>query len=72
MLEELLSEFFLPPVRALRIGDTTHDLQMASNASMSALAVAYGAHPADLLDSMSPLARLHSVKELGEWLYQYA
>jgi phosphoglycolate phosphatase len=54
------------------IGDTTHDLQMASNAGVSALAVAYGAHPADLLDSMSPLARLHSVKELGEWLCKNA
>jgi len=72
MLEELLSEFFLPPERALMIGDTTHDLQMASNAGVSALAVAYGAHPADLLDSMSPLARLHSVKELGEWLCKNA
>ena len=72
MLEELLSEFYLPRERALMIGDTTHDLQMAANAGVSALAVAYGAHPADLLDSMSPLARLHSVEELGEWLSRNA
>lgn len=68
MLEELLSEFFVPPARALMIGDTTHDVQMASNAGVSALAVDYGAHPADLLDAMNPLARLRSVEELGNWL----
>ncbi len=72
MLKELLSEFFLPPDRALMIGDTTHDLQMASNAGVAALAVSYGAHPADVLDSMNPLARLHSVEELGNWLHRNA
>lgn len=68
MLEELLSEFLVPPERALMIGDTTHDLQMASNAGVSALAVAYGAHPAEALDALNPLARLQSVEELADWL----
>ena len=60
MLEELLSSsFFLQS--ALMIG-THARLQMASNASVSALAVATVRIPADLLDSMVPLARLHSVR----------
>ena len=68
MLEELLSEFLVSPERALMIGDTTHDLQMASNAGVRALAVAYGAHPAEVLDVLNPLARVQSVKELADWL----
>ncbi|MFT3849941.1 MAG: HAD-IA family hydrolase [Propionivibrio sp.] len=72
MLEELQSEFLVPPARTLMIGDTTHDLQMASNAGVSALAVDYGAHPAEALDAMNPLARLQSVKELADWLRMHA
>ena len=36
------------------IGDTTHDLQMAKNAGVASLAVAYGAHPAESLDALEP------------------
>lgn len=68
MLEELMAVFAVEPSRTLMIGDTTHDLQMANNAGVAALAVAYGAHPPEALDSCSPLARLDSVMELREWL----
>ena len=50
------------------IGDTTHDLQMAINAEVDSLAVCYGAHPADALHSLNPLACLSSADELDEWL----
>ena len=72
MLLELLDEFSLPAQRALMIGDTTHDLQMAINAGVPGLAVAYGAHPAEALDALAPLARLHSVAELTQWLRRHA
>ncbi|MDQ5881037.1 MAG: phosphoglycolate phosphatase [Pseudomonadota bacterium] len=68
MLEELMTAFAVEPAQTLMIGDTTHDLQMANNAGVASLAVAYGAHPPEALDSCSPLARLHSVMELREWL----
>ena len=68
MLEELMAEFNVSPERALMIGDTTHDLQMAINAGVAGLAVAYGAHSAGVLDSLSPLARVHNIVELGAWL----
>lgn len=68
MLEELLSEFCVPSQRALMIGDTTHDLQMAANAGVPALAVAYGAHSYDVLDALSPLGRFDSVQQLTHWL----
>lgn len=72
MLDELMTQLAVAPVRTLMIGDTTHDLQLAKNASVAALAVDYGAHSADALDALQPLARLHDVRELGEWLRTYA
>ena len=68
MLEELMLEFAVRPERTLMIGDTTHDLQMAKNAGVNALAVDYGAHPAAALDALTPLARLQNVEELAAWL----
>ncbi|MFC5301092.1 HAD-IA family hydrolase [Azospira restricta] len=68
MLEELMTAFAVAPERTLMIGDTTHDLQMARNAGVAALAVAYGAHPPEALDALEPLARLHAIEELRRWL----
>jgi len=72
MLEELLDELAVAPERALMIGDTTHDLQMAINAGVSAVAVGYGAHSAEVLDALNPLARLGSVRALADWLRTHA
>lgn len=72
MLEELLDELAVDPARALMIGDTTHDLQMANNAGVACLAVAYGAHPAAALDALRPLACLENLEGLSEWLRLHA
>lgn len=68
MLEELIGEFAVNPENTLMIGDTSHDLQMATNAGVAALAVTYGAHPAEQLAAHAPLACLNSVEELSAWL----
>lgn len=68
MLEELILEFAVAPERTLMIGDTSHDLQMATNAGVAALAVSYGAHPKEHLLEYAPLACLGSVEELSAWL----
>lgn len=68
MLEELMLEFGVAQDATLMIGDTSHDLLMAKNAGVDALGVTYGAHPhAHLLDH-KPLACLHSIRELSDWL----
>ncbi len=72
MLEELLDELAVAGERALMIGDTTHDLQMARNAGVAALAVAYGAHPVAALDAMQPLACVQELAELTAWLRTHA
>ncbi len=68
MIEELLDELMVEPERALMIGDTSHDLEMARNAGIASLAAAYGAHPAEGLAEHGALAICHSFAELAEWL----
>jgi len=68
MLLMLLDITGVEPGRALMVGDTTHDLELAANAGVDAVAVSYGAHPADLLRTRPALARCESVAELHRWL----
>jgi phosphoglycolate phosphatase len=68
MLEELMAAFGVPPARTLMIGDTSHDLLMATNAGVASLAVTYGAHPQEHLLEHHPLACLDTVAELDSWL----
>ena len=68
MLLELMSLVGADPDETLMIGDTTHDLQLARNAGVAALAVAYGAHDLEGLVRERPLATLHSIAELRAWL----
>jgi len=72
MIEELLEELMIEPERALMIGDTSHDLQMASNAGIASLAAGYGAHPPENLSGFGPLAVCRSFPELAAWLRQHA
>lgn len=72
MLLELMDVLCVSPEQVLMIGDTTHDLQMAKNAGADALAMTYGAHPAEELAAEQPLALLGSVRELREWLACHA
>ena len=50
--------------RTLMVGDSVHDLQMAKNAQISAIAVACGAHPEAVLQQHQPLACLKQPTEL--------
>jgi phosphoglycolate phosphatase len=68
MLEDLLDYTGLEPHRALMVGDTTYDLQMARAASMDSLAVSYGVHAREALLAHAPLACLDSFEEVRRWL----
>jgi phosphoglycolate phosphatase len=72
MLEELMDELGVMPETTLMIGDTSHDLQMARNAGVRAVAVSYGAHEHDSLKAESPLACCDSVEALTKWLHENA
>lgn len=68
MLLELTAELMVEPERTLMIGDTTHDLQMAAAARTHAVGVTHGAHPADALRNLAPLALFDSLHDLHAWL----
>lgn len=72
MLQELMAEFGISAESTVMIGDTSHDLLMASNAGVDSLAVTYGAHRHDHLLEHKPVTCLHSVKELDQWLQDCA
>jgi len=72
MLLELMDELGSIAERTLMIGDTTHDLQMAVNAKVDALAVGHGAHPEDQLLELAPLALLDDFVGLREWFRENA
>lgn len=68
MLLELMDELGVEPERALMVGDTSHDLEMARAAQVDAVAVTYGAHPPATLRALEPRGCVASVAELAAWL----
>ena len=68
MLEDILEQTGMEPDRALMVGDTTYDMQMARHAGMDGLAVTYGVHDRELLAQHEPLACLDSFEEVYAWL----
>jgi phosphoglycolate phosphatase len=72
MLREIMGELDVAPGRTLMIGDTVHDLQMAANAGVAAVAVCHGAHPRDSLAAQRPLGCVGDTRELRAWLSENA
>ena len=72
MLLELMADLALEKNELLMIGDTSHDLGMAQNAGVDAVAVGYGAHPLESLRAWRPRACVSSIGELRQWLTKNA
>lgn len=70
MLLELMAQFDVAPRRTLMIGDSEHDLRMATNAGVPALAVLSGTQDPRALLEFAPLACIESVAALPAWLMQ--
>lgn len=68
MLEEIMAELGVVQERTLMVGDTTHDLQMARNAGVAGLGVAFGAHPRSVLEGEEVVGLVDSPAELALWL----
>jgi len=68
MLLELIEELDVDAGRTLMVGDTTHDLLMAQNAKVDAVAVLHGAHLPEQLQMLKPLAMVEDFNELRAWL----
>lgn len=68
MLQQLMQALGTRSQRTLMIGDTSHDVLMAQNAGVAALAVSYGAHTRSDLLQQTPLACVDSIEALEQWL----
>lgn len=68
MLLEIMKALDLAPERVLMVGDTTHDIQMATAAGVDSLAVTYGAHDKQTLLRAEPTVMVSSVREMQKWL----
>lgn len=64
MLLQLLTELDVSPDKAVMIGDSIHDLNMANNAGIDAIGVDYGAHDKNKLSQAKPKAVISSPIEL--------
>ncbi len=68
MLNELMDFVGVEPGETLMIGDTTYDLQMASNAGVASVGVRYGVHSVERLAKHGPVAILNDLSELAALL----
>lgn len=72
MLEDILDFLGVQASRAVMIGDTTHDLQMAINARCAGVGVSYGAHPRHELLALDPVTCVDHFTDLDNWIRQNA
>ncbi|MGV6816573.1 MAG: HAD family hydrolase [Thiotrichales bacterium] len=68
MLEEILVDLDTPASRAVMIGDTEFDLQMAGSINMPSIGVSYGVHEVERLLPHRPMAVLDAISELTSWM----
>lgn len=68
MLEEILAHCEVSAGRALMIGDSAFDLQMARNAGMPCVAVGYGAIELAALMAYEPVLAVDCFTQLTAWL----
>ena len=68
MLLEILDQLGVAADKALVVGDTEYDIQMATNAGAHALGVSYGVHGRDRLLDSGALDCLDALHEISGWL----
>ena len=68
MLQDILTDLNTEPNKAIVVGDTEYDIQMAANAKVDAVGVSYGAHDQQRLIACGAKTILHSLTELIDWL----
>lgn len=71
MLQEMMALAMTTPERTLMVGDTSFDLEMATNAGVASVAVSFGAHPKERLLAHQPLACFDHFSGLAQWLEQH-
>ncbi len=68
MLEEILTDHNTTASKALMIGDSEYDLQLANNTKVDGLAVSYGVHGLMRLLKQDPVGFIDKIGQLPDWL----
>lgn len=68
MIHEILKHCGVSPERAVMVGDSVFDLEMARRAGVDSVAVTYGAQSVEVLQACSPCMTIKHFSELGRWL----
>ncbi len=68
MINEILENLFIEPERAIMVGDSIYDLEMARNASIDSIAVTYGSQTHDELNHYPTKALIDNPHDLFDWL----
>lgn len=70
MMEKILCELGIEPKRALMVGDTTFDLEMAHAAGADSVGVTYGGHSRAELEGASPKFLVETPEALADLLLE--
>ena len=68
MLDEILTDHDTDASKALMIGDSEYDLQLANNAKVDGFAVSYGVHGLIRLLKQEPVGFIDKIQQLPAWL----
>lgn len=68
MLHEILHQLNFSASQTLMIGDSEHDLKMASNANVQSIGVTHGVHDEATLNKHSPITCLTDITDLSAFL----
>jgi len=72
MLEQLLAELGISADQAIMVGDTSYDMQMAKQLNMQSIAVTYGVHNVEQLNTQTPTYTVNTVSQLHQLLLKTA
>lgn len=68
MLEQILAELNVDVSRALMVGDTTFDMEMAQAINMDRVALSHGVHSFEQMHAYQPSASFDDLMSLQAWL----
>ena len=68
MINEILENLFIEPERAIMVGDSIYDLEMARNANIDSIAVTYGSQTHDELNHYPTKVLIDNPHDLFDWL----
>ena len=71
MLEEILTDLDTAPGRAIMVGDTEYDMQMAANAGVPAVGLTHGVHSAERLLTHGAMQCFDDLFSLAHWLREH-